>query len=292
MISIDKNTVIKPAVLDEDLIGSKLLVIKEIAKSGNEIKNLYNHEEVKKALNLLYHNKCAYCEGLANNAKSGTEMDHYRPKNGIKGLSNHRGYYWLGYEWTNLIPTCKKCNGKKSNQFPLQDEKQRISDDLEKEGFIKSEKFIWDNFHISKLERENSLLLNPEIDKVEEHFYFLPSGEIKPLTEKGVATIDICDLNRGSLIYERKKIADDIFRDVLDIFSNKIYSPSSHNDMLKKLWKDKVVYKKENEYSRFRFFINNFFEIFVIKKIEFLGLNSVATKLTDFLKQYKADESK
>jgi len=289
MISIDKNTVIKPNVLNDSKIERKLLKIKEIEKPGDKIKNLYNHEEVKKILNSLYHNKCAYCEGLANNAKSGTEMDHYRPKNGIKGINNHKGYYWLGYEWTNLLPTCEKCNGKKSNQFPLQDEKQRISDNLEIEGFIKSGKFIWDNFHISKLTRENPLLLNPEIDKVEEHFYFLPSGEIKPLTEKGVATINICDLNRGSLIYERKKIADDIFRDVLDIFSNTIYSPSSHNDMLKKLWKDKVLFTNEHEYSRYHYFIYNYFDFFVIKKFEFLGLNSVATKLSDFFKQYKTD---
>ncbi len=287
MISINKNTVEKPTVLkDVDWISKKLVEIKEEAKPGKKIEGRYNSYDVKNVLNSLYHNKCGYCEGKSNTAKFSSRIDHYRPKNGIRAnklnIDNHKGYYWLGYEWTNLIPTCEKCNRNKSNQFPLKDENTRISDNLEKEGFMVSGEFIFERFDISKLTKEERLLLNPEIDDVEKHFYFLPSGEIKALTKEAEITIDVYDLNRSSLILERKQISDDIFRDILEIFGNEDFSSESYNDLLKKVWSDKVKFTDKDEYSRYKYFICNYFDFFIIKKFEMLGLFSFAEKLKTF----------
>ncbi len=220
MISIKKDK-LQPKVLNNNWIQSELLEIKDKPNSGELIKSKYSDEEVKVALNNLYNNKCAYCEGLTNTAKFASRIDHYRPKNGIRvgknKIENHKGYYWLGYEWTNLLPTCEKCSIKKSNQFPLKDESTRISDNLAKEGFLVNNEFIFDNFKIEKLNKEKRLLLNPEIDEVEKHLYFLPNGEISHLTEEGEKSIEVYDLNRSSLIYERKKIIDDLIGELLDI---------------------------------------------------------------------------
>ncbi len=276
MISIDKTKIDKPAVFDNTVIQTKLLDIKDKEKPGKDINSLYNHDTVRTALNELYNNKCAYCEGIANSAQFTSRIDHYRPKNGIKNIKNHKGYWWLGYEWTNLLPTCEKCNIKKSNQFPLKLNTTRISDNLDKEYFFKNNEFIFNNFTIDKLEKEDRLLLNPEIDKVEEHLFFSPTGEIKYLTDKGKKSIEVYDLNRSSLIFERRAIIDDIIREIIDIFSNY----NQYEDLLKKFFKDKIEYTKKKEYSFLRFFIINFFKLFIISSLENLHFNEISKILT------------
>ncbi|MGB0932388.1 MAG: hypothetical protein ACPGVB_16520, partial [Chitinophagales bacterium] len=71
---------------------------------------------VRETLKTIYHNKCAYCESI----EAKPEIEHYRPKKGVKGII-HDGYYWLCYEWTNLIPSCRYCNteGGKGDYYPI-----------------------------------------------------------------------------------------------------------------------------------------------------------------------------
>jgi len=69
----------------------------------------YGHpDKVRHDLEELYFGKCAYCETKVTGAV--LRVDHYRPKNRIKEEQTHTGYYWLGYEWSNLFPACEKCN--------------------------------------------------------------------------------------------------------------------------------------------------------------------------------------
>ena len=72
--------------------------------------------KVREKLNELYFHKCAYCETLCK-----AEIEHYRPKKGVTEDTLHNGYYWLCYEWSNLVPSCRYCNteGGKGNQFPI-----------------------------------------------------------------------------------------------------------------------------------------------------------------------------
>ena len=127
---------------------------------------------------------------------------------------------------------------------------------------MKNNEFIFENFKIENLKREKRLLLNPEIDTVEEHLFFLPTGEIKSLSKKGEKSIEVYGLNRNTLILLRKKIIDDIIWNIFDIYSN--YQSTSHYDMLRKLWNDKIEFTDKSEYSRFHYFIYNFFDFFII----------------------------
>ena len=61
---------------------------------------------VRDKLNEYYHHKCAYCETGGGKA----DIEHYRPKGSVKEEDTHSGYYWLAYEWSNLIPSCVKCS--------------------------------------------------------------------------------------------------------------------------------------------------------------------------------------
>jgi hypothetical protein len=48
----------------------------------------------------FYKNKYAYCE--TNTLAGATlQVEHYRPKAKLIEDTDHLGYYWLAYEWTN-----------------------------------------------------------------------------------------------------------------------------------------------------------------------------------------------
>lgn len=90
--------------------------------------------------------KCSFCEDFIRANQHG-DVEHFRPKAAIvdettnKSINRpgtedpHPGYYWLAYDWRNLLPSCVLCNqpstepegeavGKRS-YFPLADETKR-----------------------------------------------------------------------------------------------------------------------------------------------------------------------
>jgi hypothetical protein len=86
----------------------------------------------------VYHNKCAYCE--APIIRNPGHAEHFRPKGSVtyrmEGSKKqftraktrdaegneieHPGYFWLAYNWRNLLPSCNDCNTAlgKGTQFP------------------------------------------------------------------------------------------------------------------------------------------------------------------------------
>lgn len=89
------------------------------------------------ALGELSWEKCWYCE--SRETRSDMPIDHYRPKNQVTERSDHPGYWWLAFEWTNYRYSCTYCNsrrldkqsgtaGGKQAQFPLIDEADRAMD--------------------------------------------------------------------------------------------------------------------------------------------------------------------
>jgi hypothetical protein len=91
-------------------------------------------------LEVKFHGKCAYCETHLRGARQHPDAEHYRPKAGVTvtkltGVSevprvvcpdgvtrDHIGYFWLAYDWHNLLPSCNLCNRApgKAQQFPVQ----------------------------------------------------------------------------------------------------------------------------------------------------------------------------
>lgn len=166
----------------------------------------YSHDSVKDALKEIYHGKCAFCEGKPG-ATSVPQVEHFRPKSGVKECQQHTGYYWLSHEWSNLLLICPLCNSKKGTKFPLADEATRcLGENLKLNGGLPCSD--WTDPHGVLLSGEKRLLLNPEWDDVEQHFYFTPDGEIVGNTKQGKKTIEVYDLNRDKLIEERKNISD------------------------------------------------------------------------------------
>jgi len=165
---------------------------------------IYAHTEVKKALERLFHDKCAYCESNAT-ATSDWDVEHFRPKGRVAEREDHPGYYWLAYRWQNLYPSCQHCNqsrkdrprwgdpselpaGGKADQFPLLDETTRAmrpSDDVS---------------------AEHALLIDPCLSDPEDYLGYDPTGQIFSLNDDpcGEKTIEVFHLRRRRLRDHRR----------------------------------------------------------------------------------------
>ncbi len=89
------------------------------------------------------HGKCWYVE--CKNPGTDDDIDHFRPKLGVKEAPTHPGYYWLAFDWTNLRLSCHRANrprvnpdgagtGGKGGQFPLFDPATRAFTPAEGKG--------------------------------------------------------------------------------------------------------------------------------------------------------------
>lgn len=178
--------------------------------------SLYSSPSVKSALNTLYNYKCAFCEQKP--IGSPAQVEHFRPKNGVANTA-HTGYYWLGYEWSNLLLSCGNCNSSKGTHFNLTDENNRFLAPvyLLNKTIDNSTNFIF----YEGLNNEKCLLINPEIVDPEKHFIYRASGEIESNTVEGIESILRYDLNRDELFVNgRQKIKNDIQNKFLQRFEN------------------------------------------------------------------------
>jgi hypothetical protein len=243
----------------------------------------YADEKTKTALRILYSGghtmddqgkkyhdpKCAYCESTVEVVAT-LEVEHYRPKKAVKEVANHKGYYWLAYEWTNLLYACPKCNGtsNKGSRFPIAG--MRVKEESMHNGEISYAAF---DIQSPILADEKPLLLNPEIDRdLATHFAFTRNGEIEGNTIRGKATIDICDLNRDGLIKARKQLVDDALSNLKAIILAFVARNSQiEADVVKHLKAvfDKIVkYDPDRfSYTLFRKWASNDFESFYISQI-------------------------
>lgn len=182
-----------------------------------------NLSRVVDAMNRYYLYKCAYCERITK-----ADVEHYRPKNKVDDEKHHNGYYWLCYEWTNLIPSCITCNreGGKHSKFPI------IGNRVFSPTFMISNKKLDKTalkVNQSPLINEIPYLLHPEIDDPNNFFEFEidPDGIGIRLTgidpqKRGNSTVNICKLNREELRIDRQRIVEEFTTSVHSLFGKYI----------------------------------------------------------------------
>lgn len=223
------------------------------------------------SLKLIYKNKCGYCETMTE-AGAELRVDHYRPKDKVKEDTTHTtGYYWLSYEWSNLILACEKCNRAKSNKFPISLTGTRCYTPISVTGTTTPDKSTYKITHNS-LTNEQPLIVNPEVDKdLTDWFLFLPNGEMKPINNnpKIIETIKVCKLNREPLVLDRRKIVDGVYKKC-EKYINEYTINKDHNklgtrinDILDDLYE---LTDQSNKYSRFCFFTYLKFDLFIASK--------------------------
>ncbi len=152
-----------------------------------------------------FHGKCAYCEQKISGDQY-IDIEHFRPKNGVNdeqtgepitievggSIKRHPGYYWLAYDWKNLLPSCILCNrppSRKNLFFPV-------------EGFRA--------VRPGEEEQESPLLIHPVFDKPEEHLEMDALGVFTSKSDRGETCIRIFGLNLRGLPDERKKVYENV----------------------------------------------------------------------------------
>ncbi len=181
---------------NKDLIDDKLYRLNYSTPDGQR-------SHVEDHLALAYEFKCAYCERICK-----ADIEHYRPKKSVSDENGHNGYYWLTYEWSNLMPACINCNreGAKHNRFPILGPRV-YSPSMLADGKLDFTRCAASG---SPLVDERPLLLHPEVDEPSGYFQF----EIDPagagirmvgvdVEGRGARTIEICKLNRHELKLDR-----------------------------------------------------------------------------------------
>jgi len=154
-------------------------------------RGIYAARDVKRQLIADQHGKCAYCETRFGHSSPG-DVEHYRPKAGYRQAAASPvigpGYYWLAYEWANLLFACEDCNRIRKRQlFPLRNDPV---------GRART--------HHDDLAREAPLLLNPAETDPALHIHFQEEVALSS-TPEGHASIASYDLNRLALLDDRRE---------------------------------------------------------------------------------------
>ncbi len=165
------------------------------------LRRIFAHTTVKTQLRADQHRKCAYCETKFSHSSPG-DVEHYRPKAGYQQDQNGPvlgpGYYWLGYDWSNLLFACEQCNRVcKRNQFPLRQPAARVRN------------------HHQTLQHEAPLLLNPATGPDPETQLTFNFETAVGLSDEGETTWRVCGLNRPDLLEAR--------RDYLEMVQDQIF---------------------------------------------------------------------
>ena len=177
-----------------------------------------------------FHGKCAYCECSTAVSQPG-DLDHFRPKGGVTDINGnpvmitaadgrlveHYGYYWLSFDWRNLLPSCRDCNSPsskktgtligKGTRFPVRG--KHASMPAEQDG-------------------EEPLLINPadpNDDDPANHLEVDKTGVMLTKSDRGDACVMVFGLNaRPALVQARRdayhKGSESILR-VLEAARNK-----------------------------------------------------------------------
>lgn len=229
-----------------------------------------NAAHVLPELERIYHGKCAYCESRTRHVAT-LQVEHYRPCRKVAEDDEHEGYYWLGYEWSNLLLACPKCNGRsgKGNKFPIKGKRVYLPP-TDSDGILDRNRC-----HPKRppLCDEKPLLLNPETDEPALHFVFDKHCKIIGITDRGKATIRICRLDRELLNRERRKVVDRFIREINLILLGFTGSPempeSTFKAMLRKVFRDIEDRQKPcHAYALLGWFIFKEFEFFIVSRIE------------------------
>lgn len=164
--------------------------------------NVYNSRyktgDIKRQLISLYKNKCAYCEQKVESF----HVEHYRPK---------QTYYWLAYSWDNLISACAYCNEYKSTNFQITPPQSTLT---VSNTNLRNINTLSNGYDV----HENPELINPEVTNPYGRIAFHDDGNITSADAKFTYTINTCRIDRTYLKDRRKKIIDDLRRDLKAAF--------------------------------------------------------------------------
>jgi uncharacterized protein (TIGR02646 family) len=158
----------------------------------------------------MQNKKCCYCERRRDMNRE-SDIDHFRPKAEVTMAPDHKGYWWLAYDWNNLLFCCRYCNQSyKLNHFPVPDETKRICG--QGQSISQERAFLLDpcsddddpescfNYYVKELKLPNG--------ETEFLVYVQPRPDDEWKENRARKTIEILGLNRPELLEERGKYVE------------------------------------------------------------------------------------
>src|SRR5687767_9422080 len=113
MIHLNRDAIEKPAAFGSDTMRTEQKRLATFYERSQEERAQRKYKpnytllrECEEAVHGLSSGKCAYCE-TPTTPGSSRSTDSYRPKVGALGLDGKVStdhYWWLTYEWTNVLP--------------------------------------------------------------------------------------------------------------------------------------------------------------------------------------------
>jgi hypothetical protein len=155
----------------------------------------------------LFKGNCAMCESPVEPSPHGAEtrranvnagaVRRFRPGNEVRSQApgeRFDGYWWLAYEWDNLLLICDQCQRARLNLFPIEGPRASPGDRGE------------------HLLTERPLLLDPCRDDPETYLSFDDKGRVRrrERNRRAEATITAFALNRPDLLAARGHVAKDV----------------------------------------------------------------------------------
>ena len=195
--------------------------------------SLYKCKSVLKQLKLKQHNKCCFSEAKFNGDYP--HVEHFRPKGGVENNKNgaftYPGYYWLAYNWDNLL-LCKSvinCSYKR-NFFPLKVERLR------------------NRIH-TDTNTETALLIDPSKENPRRHIRFYGYSPIAK-TKRGEFNINMLGLRHSDFVEGRKQkyILLKGLKESVDLLLASGYNPSD-SDIQPFIAELKAAMEPEAEFS-------------------------------------------
>jgi hypothetical protein len=195
----------------------------ELYRNGKPLRirgSIYKAKGVRKALAKCHFGKCCYCETWIPEPYAHSHVEHWRPKASSRQERGDKkktwpGYYWLAYDWNNLLWSCAFCNSvNKSDLFPLVAPAARARD------------------HWMRVENETPAILKPDgPEDPRDHIKF-ELDEVIGLSDLGKKTIEILRLN--SKFQEARLRHFSIIRQARDRYINLMNSidPKAREDAL------------------------------------------------------------
>jgi hypothetical protein len=188
----------RPTTIPDTLLAKGRLLrddhIAQHARGDADIsfdRDVYSDAAVKAALRIAQHEKCGFCESKVTHVAFG-DVEHFRPKAAFRARQGDAlikpGYYWLAYEWTNLLFACEPCNRRhKGNLFPLVDEATRARS------------------HMDDITLETPLFIDPTAEDPTANIGFRKEYPY-PIdgSPRGEATIRALGLDRPELVERRR----------------------------------------------------------------------------------------
>jgi hypothetical protein len=235
-------------------------------------------------LDHVFHGKCAYCETHLGGARQPGDAEHFRPKGGVNYRQldagsaacipalaedetvtpattiQHPGYFWLAYNWKNLLPACNFCNraAGKRNQFPIRRKRyaylKRLTEDQVRE--LQSPPYPsrkWGGAYYLAPEDlndlESPLLLHPYFDTdINDHIGFDSRGQVYARKQggerspKGRQSIVVYDLANEDLRIRRQaaqEIAQTKFAAAVVYF--RMCQGQSRQQAVEEAWKEQAM---------------------------------------------------